>query len=130
MSVCTKTWTNFVQCLFVVHIIGRRVSGNQDKNLVRQDRSLRLGTIAEHSHKLAWRTLIDSPARIEVRNRQGPYAEARKPHGRTVEIGPESLRGLMCSKPTDERWSRCWLTIMLFMGDYALRTCLGEVTTE
>src|SRR4029077_4992615 len=57
--ICTKTWTNFVQCLFVVHIIGRRVSGNQDQNLLRQDRSLRLGTIAEHSHKLAWRTLID-----------------------------------------------------------------------
>jgi len=36
--ICTETWTNFVQCLSVVHIIGRRVSGNQDQNLVRQDR--------------------------------------------------------------------------------------------
>jgi hypothetical protein len=31
-----------------------------------------MGTIAKHSHKLAWRSLIDNPARIEVRNRQGP----------------------------------------------------------
>src|SRR4029077_6965248 len=51
---------------------------------------------------------------------RSPYAEARKPHGRTLEIGPELRRGLMCSKPTDERWSRCWLAVM---GDYALRTC-------
>jgi hypothetical protein len=74
--ICTKTWTNLVQCLSVVHIIARGVSGNQDQNLGRQDRSLRLRTIAEHGHKLTWRTLIDNPARIEVRNRQGPYAEA------------------------------------------------------
>src|ERR1700741_67365 len=59
VSICTKIRTNFVQCLFVVHIIGCRVSGNQDQNLVRQDRSLRWGTIAEHSQKLAWHTLID-----------------------------------------------------------------------
>jgi hypothetical protein len=42
--------------LCVVHIIGRRVSGNQDQNLC-QDRSLRLRTIVEQSHKLAWRFL-------------------------------------------------------------------------
>jgi hypothetical protein len=42
--------------LCVVHIIGRRVSGNQDQNLC-QDRSLRLQTIVEQSHKLAWRFL-------------------------------------------------------------------------
>jgi hypothetical protein len=30
----------FVQCLSVVHIIGRRVSGNQEQNLVRQWRHL------------------------------------------------------------------------------------------
>ena len=57
MSVSVKrTWTNLVQCLSVAHIIGRRVRGNQDQNLVcHRDRSLRLRTIAEHSHKLAIR---------------------------------------------------------------------------
>src|SRR5262245_25376350 len=35
-AICEKTLTNLVQCLSVVHIIGRLVSGNQDQNLVRQ----------------------------------------------------------------------------------------------
>src|SRR6266481_6433071 len=44
-------WTNLVQCLSVVRILVRRKNGNQDQNLVRQDRSLRLRTIAKHSHE-------------------------------------------------------------------------------
>jgi len=44
-----------------MHIIGRRGSENQDKiwcvKIVFEMR-----TIAEHSHKLAWRTLIDNSA--------------------------------------------------------------------
>jgi len=40
----------------MVHIIGRRMTANQDQNLC-QDRSLRLLTIVEQSHKLAWRFL-------------------------------------------------------------------------
>jgi hypothetical protein len=55
VCICETDWTNLVQCLSVAHIIGRRVRGNQDQNLVCQDRSLRLRTIAEHSHKLAIR---------------------------------------------------------------------------
>jgi hypothetical protein len=76
--------------------IGRLVSGNQDQNLVRQDRSFEIADnrlSSSDSHKLAWLNLIDNPARIELRNQQGPYAQARKPHGRTVEIGPESRIG-------------------------------------
>src|SRR4029077_20851791 len=76
----TKIWTNFVRCLFAVHIIGRRVSGNQDQNLVAQDRSLRLRTIAERSHELGWRTLIDNPARIEVPESTGPRTPKRENH--------------------------------------------------
>lgn len=43
VCICTKIRTNFVQCLFVVHIIGCRVSGNQDQNLVRQDSIFEIG---------------------------------------------------------------------------------------
>ena len=80
VCICTKTWTNFVRCLSAVHIIGRRVSGNQDQNLVAQDRSLRLRTIAERSHELGWRTLIDNPARIEVPESTGPRTPKRENH--------------------------------------------------
>ena len=34
-------------------------------------------------------------------------------------------REMMCSKPTDERWNRSWLGVILVIGDYALRTCQG-----
>jgi hypothetical protein len=45
--------------LSVMHIIGRRLSGNQDQNLVRQpNRFLRSRTNAEHSHK---QVAIDNP---------------------------------------------------------------------
>jgi hypothetical protein len=43
VCICTKIRTNFVQCLFVVHIIGCRVSRNQDQNLVRQDSIFEIG---------------------------------------------------------------------------------------
>jgi len=72
--------------------------------------------------------LIDNPARIEVPESTGPRTLKRENHMVVhSKIGPELRRGLMCFKPTDERWSRCWLAVM---GDYALRTCLGGVTTE
>jgi hypothetical protein len=47
------------------------------------------GTIAKHSHKLAWRSLIDNPARIEVRNRQGPLP----PCGQ-LQLGPLSVHNI------------------------------------
>jgi hypothetical protein len=79
--------------------------------------------------KLAWLNLTDNPARIEVRNRQGPLRPSEIIHPKHQEpkaqdfTGPYSrnpfrvARGLMCSKPSGERWRRSWLAVMLVMGD-------------
>ena len=47
----------------------------------------------------------------------GPIRRSEKttwPYGRNR---PRVAHRLMCSKPTDKRWSRCWLAVLLVMGD-------------
>jgi len=58
--ICEKTLTNLVQCLSVVHIIGRLVSGNQDQNLVRQDRSFEIADnrLSSSDTATSWRGAI------------------------------------------------------------------------
>src|SRR6266481_4865917 len=94
VCICTKTWTISSGVSLWCIIIGRRVSGNQDQNLVRQDRSLRLRTIARTQPQAGVAHFDRQSSTNRSPESTGPpYAEARKPHGCTVEIGPESYVG-------------------------------------
>ena len=68
--------------------------------------------------------MIDNPTRIELRNQQGPYAEARKPHGRTIEIGPGVAHRLMCTKPTDEKTEQELATGYIGYGRFGVEILL------
>jgi hypothetical protein len=90
-----------------MHIIGRRLIGNQDQNLVRQpNRFLRSRTNAEHSHK---QVAIDNP--------EPPRAACglmrSKPHRRRTEpvLAGDYVGYLWLRVENLLRWSYYWATL-------------------
>ena len=85
--------------LSVVHIIGRRVSGNQDQNLVRVARSI--FEIADKALNTATSgAAIDNSAPNQSPESTGLVRRSEKATWRrTSRIRPRVACGLMCPKP-------------------------------